>query len=61
MARESGPGSSVRYWRLRRGFSQARLAELADVSITVVIKDGLADSRARAEPLTAAACVTCRD
>lgn len=38
MMRESGPVSSVRYWRLRRGFSQARLAELADVSITVVRK-----------------------
>jgi transcriptional regulator with XRE-family HTH domain len=36
--RESGLGSSVRYWRLRRGFSQAQLAELANVSITVVRK-----------------------
>ncbi len=38
MMRESGPGSSVRYWRLRRGLSQARLAELSDLSITVVRK-----------------------
>jgi transcriptional regulator with XRE-family HTH domain len=35
---EPGPGRGVRYWRLRRGFSQARLADLAGVSVTVVRK-----------------------
>jgi transcriptional regulator with XRE-family HTH domain len=35
---EQALGGSVRYWRLRRGLSQARLAELADVSVTVVRK-----------------------
>lgn len=35
---EAALGSGVRFWRLRRGFSQARLAERAGVSITVVRK-----------------------
>jgi transcriptional regulator with XRE-family HTH domain len=38
MTREPALGDNVRRWRLRRGYSQAHLAGLADVSINVVRK-----------------------
>lgn len=38
MTREPALGGNVRRWRLRRGYSQAELAELAGVSINVVRK-----------------------
>lgn len=38
MTREPTLGGSVRYWRQRRGYSQAQLAEIAGISITVVRK-----------------------
>lgn len=36
--REASLGSGVRFWRLRRGYSQAGLAQHAGVSITVIRK-----------------------
>jgi transcriptional regulator with XRE-family HTH domain len=38
MIREPALGENVRRWRLRRGYSQAHLAGLADISINVVRK-----------------------
>jgi transcriptional regulator with XRE-family HTH domain len=38
VTREPTLGGSVRYWRQRRGYSQAQLAEIAGISITVVRK-----------------------
>lgn len=38
MTREPTLGGSVRYWRQRRGYSQAQLAQIAGISITVVRK-----------------------